>query len=69
MAENAALKSGKNPNCDCTCPVRQEAPDPPTSLPEGLEATEENVPALQKWIEEYYAASAFCTCDAMRLSA
>ena len=52
-----SAKSGKNPECDCSCPTRETVPDVPTEIP--FDPTPENVPKLEKWIREYYAASAF----------
>ncbi|KAJ8305034.1 hypothetical protein KUTeg_017414 [Tegillarca granosa] len=40
----------------CSCPRRQTDPPPlPTTLPPGLDATEENVDALNEWLLDYYA--------------
>merc|ERR1712218_539191 len=64
-AAAAALKAGKDPKCPCKCPVRETAPDPPTELP--MAPTQENVPALEEWICQYYAASAFCACECQPL--
>ena len=64
-AAAAALKAGKDPKCPCKCPVRETAPDPPTELP--MAPTPENVPALEEWICQYYAASAFCACECQPL--
>merc|ERR1712218_654201 len=61
----AALKPGKNPECPCKCPVREVAPDAPTELP--MDPTPENVPELEKWIRNYYAASAFNCCECQPL--
>ena len=46
----AVQKSGKNKDCECKCPVREEAPDVPTEMP--MEPTPQNVPKLQNgyWI-------------------
>ena len=47
----------------CSCPQRPAEPPPlPTSLPPGLNATPEDVPALKQWILDYYASSTFNTC-------
>ena len=48
----------------CSCPKRSQEPAPiPTKLPAGLTATSENIPALRNWLLEYYAATAFNTCE------
>ena len=65
QVSSAAARSGKNPDCDCTCPVRETAPDAPTELP--MEPTPENVPRLEQWIRGFYAASAFNTCECQAL--
>ena len=60
-----STKSGKKEDCDCTCPLRAQAPDPPDSLP--FSPTKENVPKLEQWIRDYYAASAFNCCECQPL--
>ena len=46
------------------CPRRPDEPPPlPTSLPPGLKAIPEHVPALKQWILDYYGASSFNTCE------
>ena len=67
FTSNAATRAGKNPDCDCECPVRETAPDAPTVLP--FEPTPDNVPKLEQWIRERYAASAFNTCECQPLPA
>ena len=53
----------------CSCPTRTKAPSPkPTSLPEELAATEDNVNALKEWLLNYYSASAFNVCEHQLLS-
>ena len=48
----------------CSCPARTVEPPPlPTKLPTGIAATRENVPELKEWLLQYYAASAFNTCE------
>lgn len=48
----------------CNCPRRGEEPPPmPTSLPPGLQATEDNVPALKEWLLDYYGSTAFNVCE------
>ena len=48
----------------CSCPKRPDEPPPlPTSLPPGLKAIPEHVPALKQWILDYYGASSFNTCE------
>ena len=61
----AASSVGKKPNCDCKCPVRQMAPDPPTVLP--MKANKQNVMELQKWILDFYSSSAFNCCECQPL--
>ena len=60
-----SAKAGKKPGCDCSCPVRSRAPDPPDSLP--FEPVPENVPKLEQWIRDFYAASAFNVCECQPL--
>ena len=67
IASNAATRQGKNPDCDCDCPVRESAPDVPTELP--FEPTPDNVGKLEQWIREHYAASAFNCCECQALPA
>ena len=64
---STAVKQGKDEKCDCQCPVRERAPDIPTKLP--MEPTVENIPRLEKWILDYYAASAFNCCECQPLPA
>ena len=64
LASNSAV-GGKDPNCDCDCPVRERAPDAPTALP--YAPTAENVPRMEQWIREQYAASAFNCCECQPL--
>ena len=48
----------------CSCPKRGQEPPPlPTSLPLGLTASEENVPALKDWLINYYSATTFNVCE------
>ena len=48
----------------CPCPKRQQEPPPmPTSLPNGLSATEDNVEALKQWLLDYYGATTFNVCE------
>ena len=65
LTSNAATRTGKKPDCDCECPVRETAPDAPTVLP--LEPTPDNVLKLEQWIRDHYAASAFNTCECQPL--
>ena len=46
---------------ECTCPRRANAPDKPASIP--FEPTKDNIPKLERWILDYYASSAFNTCE------
>ena len=66
-ASNASSRAGKRPGCPCTCPVRERAPDVPAELP--MEPTPENIPKLEKWIRDYYEASAFNCCECQPLPA
>ena len=59
------MQQTKKKDCDCNCPVRGIAPDPPTKIP--FEPTNENVPRLEAWIREKYAASAFNCCECQPL--
>ena len=43
---NKAAVDGKDPNCDCECPVRERAPDVPTALP--FAPTPDNVPKIEQ---------------------
>ena len=54
FTNTASTRAGKRPDCDCKCPVRETAPDVPTELP--LKPTLENVPRLEQWIRDHYAA-------------
>ena len=67
FASSAATRAGKKPVCDCECPVREMAPDAPAALP--CEPTPDNVPKLEQWIRDMYAASAFNTCECQPLPA
>ena len=60
-----STKSGKKEDCDSECPVRSPAPDPPDKLP--FRPVKENVPKLEQWIKDYYAASAFICCECQPL--
>ena len=64
---NATTRTGKKPDCDCSCPERAMAPDVPAELP--FEPTPENVPRLEEWIRNFYAASAFNCCECQPLPA
>ena len=46
---------------DCDCPWRQPPPPRPTSLP--FAPTDDNREKLEKWLLDYYQASAFNVCD------
>ena len=65
FVSNAAARSGKKQDCDCKCPVRETAPDVPTELP--MDPTPGNIPKLEQWIRDYYAASAFNCCECQPL--
>ena len=58
-------KTGKKSDCDCDCPERSPPPEVPSQIP--FPPTPENVPRLQQWICEYYAASAFNCCECQPL--
>ena len=60
-----ATKTSKKPDCDCGCPVRSLPPEVPSQIP--FPPTPENVPRLEQWIFEYYAASAFNCCECQPL--
>ena len=60
-----AAKSGKKVGCDCKCPVRATAPEVPEKLP--FKPEPENVPQLESWIKDRYAASAFNCCECQAL--
>ena len=48
----------------CSCPRRQQEPPPmPTSLPNGLSPTEDNVEALKEWLLDYYGSTTFNVCE------
>ena len=64
-ASNSENKTGKNPECDCKCPERERAPDVPAEIP--FDPIPENVPKLEQWIRDYYAASAFNCCECQPL--
>ena len=51
--------------CDCKCPDRVKPPETPSSMP--FEPTPENIPALENWIREFYASSAFNCCECQPL--
>ena len=63
----AGQGSRKNPDCECKCPVREEAPDVPVDMP--MLPTPQNIPKLQAWIMNYYASSAFNCCECQPLPA
>lgn len=48
----------------CSCPRRQRDPPPiPTTLPQGLTASEEHVNSLKDWLLDYYGATTFNVCE------
>ena len=55
----------KKEGCECKCPVRTLAPDAPDTPP--FKPTPENIPKLENWIREYFAASAFNCCECQPL--
>ena len=50
----------------CTCLTREATPPRPHSLP--LAPVKENIPALEKWIRQLYASSAFIALQHMQAS-
>ena len=62
---SSAQQSKKKDDCDCKCPVRAVAPDPPAKIP--FEPTSENLPKLEAWIRDHYKASAFNCCECQPL--
>ncbi|XP_052760759.1 uncharacterized protein LOC128203366 [Mya arenaria] len=59
---NASMDSCEN--ITCSCPRRRQEPPPmPTTLPNGLSATEDNVEALKEWLLDYYSATTFNVCE------
>ena len=58
LSADAAFKQRKAP---CGCLERSAVPPPPDKLP--YPATEANREKLELWIKEYYASSAFNTCE------
>ena len=70
----APLKPNSVNKCDlvdpdnpdtCRCPERAQTPEPPKQLP--YPPTEENIPKLKKFIEDYYKESAFNCCEQQTL--
>ena len=62
-SENVANVEDLN-HATCSCPKRStEPPLLPTKLPPGLAATKGDVNSLKNWILDYYAGSAFNTCE------
>ena len=62
--QESLASSADQENSHCSCPQRSPYPPPlPTQLPEGISATDEKVPALKQWLLDYYAGSAFNTCE------
>ena len=61
----SAAQQAKKEGCECACPVRTVAPDPPETIPGELTAL--SVPKLEAWIREYYSASAFNCCECQAL--
>ena len=48
----------------CDCPKRtSDFPPIPTSMPEGIAATTENLPVLKEWLVKRYSATTFNTCE------
>ena len=58
-------KSGKRGECDCDCPDRSLPPEPPDQPP--FQPVPENIPKLEQWIKDFYAASAFNCCECQPL--
>ena len=60
----AHIASMQTEDEQCSCPRRPSGPPPiPTSLPDGLSGSDEDVPALKQWLVDYYAGSAFNVCE------
>ena len=51
-----SLISQKRHDCECTCPNRADPPEVPNEIP--FAPVEQNVPALEQWLRDYYASSA-----------
>ena len=51
----------------CACPRRSEPPKLPTSLPEGISASEDDREKLENWLLDYYSSSTFNICEHQRL--
>ena len=51
----------------CGCYARSEVPQLPSSMP--WPPTEDNADALEQWIKDYYASSAFKVCEHQALQA
>ena len=64
-SECSAAQQMKKDSCDCSCPARSTAPEPPEKIP--FEPSASNVPKLEAWIRDHYAASAFNTCECQAL--
>ena len=60
-------QQGKESGCKCGCPVREVAPDAPAEIP--FEPIPANVPKLEQWIRDRYAASALNVCECQPLPA
>ena len=58
-------KSGKRGECDCDCPDRSLPPEPPDQPP--FQPVPGNIPKLEQWIKDFYAASAFNCCECQPL--
>ena len=65
VVDTSVNRAGKKQECDCQCPARALAPDVPTKIP--FEPSEANLDKLEKWILDYYAASAFNQCECQPL--
>ena len=61
----STAQQAKKEGCDCKCPVRKVAPEPPSDMP--FEPIPSNVPKLEAWIRDHYSASAFNCCECQPL--
>ena len=49
---------------ECGCPKRETQPPPlQTCIPQGYQATEEDIPRLREWLIRQYKPTAFNTCE------
>ena len=65
MDSSASLEECSSEVCDC--PKREGPPPLPTSIPEGFNNSEADVPRLRDWLIQHYNSSSFNTCTHQRL--